>query len=143
MPESYLLDSSAFIAYLQAEGGGPRVLELLEKAAKGELLLFASFVSLAEIQYITEADFDASAAKQTIADLKKLAVTWIHSDDALCASAADIKAGHKLSFADAFVVAAALRLDSVLIHKDPEIEKIPAPLKQEMLPLKNAAAKSG
>ena len=32
MPERFLLDSSAFIAFLQAEPGAPRVLDLLEKA---------------------------------------------------------------------------------------------------------------
>jgi hypothetical protein len=38
----------------------------------------------------------AAAARKAIADLKRLSVTWQHSDDALCASAADVKATRKV-----------------------------------------------
>src|SRR5438105_5042264 len=51
MAERFLLDTSAFITFLQGEPGGPRVLELLEKAARREVELFACFVSLTEVQY--------------------------------------------------------------------------------------------
>jgi len=136
MPEHFLLDSSAFIAFLQAEPGAPRVLDLLEKAARAEVEVVACFVSLTEVQYITAYDFGEEPARKAISDLKKLTIRWQHSDDALCASAAETKKAHKVSFADAFVVATALRWDAVLVHKDPELAAIPSPLKQEMLPPK-------
>jgi hypothetical protein len=101
MADRFLLDTWAFISFLQAEPG-------------------------------------AEASRAAIADMKRLAVAWQHSDDALCASAAEAKAAHKVSFADAFVMAAALRLDAVLVHKDPELAAVPAPSKQELLPLKTA-----
>jgi len=118
------------------------VLELLEKAARNEAGLFASFASLAECKYITEADFGAQKAQRAIADLKQMPITWVHSDDALCINAADIKLTHRVSFADAFVAATAVRVEAVLAHKDPEILKIPTPLKQEMLPPKVASVPS-
>ena len=142
MAERFLLDTSAFIAFLQAEPGAPRVRDLLEQAVRSEASIFACFVSLTEVQYITSYDFGGEAARKTIADLKQLAVAWQHSDDGLCASAADIKAAHKISLADAFIAAAALRLDAVLVHKDPEFIAIPSPLKQEMLPPKAPATKT-
>ena len=139
MVERFLLDTSALIAFLQAEPGERRVLTLLDEAARGTTEVFACFVSLTEVQYITRQDFGAEAAQKTMADLTQLAVTWVHSDGALCASAAEVKGAHKVSFADAFVAAAALRLDAVLLHKDPEFAAIPAPLKQEVLPFKTGA----
>ena len=72
-----------------------------------------------------------------------MTATWQHSDEALCASAAEVKAAHKVSFADSFVVAAALRLNATLVHKDPEFASIAGPLKQEMLPPKTAAMPAG
>ena len=139
MADRFLLDTSAFITFLQGEPGAPRVLELLEKAARRELEVFACFVSLTEVQYITFHDFGIEAARKTIADLKRLTVTWLHSDEALCASAAEVKVAHKVSFADSFVVAAALRLNATLVHKDPEFASIAGPLKHEMLPPKTVA----
>ena len=139
MADRFLLDTSAFLTFLQGEPGAPRVLELLEKAARHEAEVFASFVSLTEVQYITFHDFGDEAAKKAIADLKCLAVSWQHSDEALCASAAEVKARHKVSFADAFVAAAALRVDAVLVHKDPEFVSVSALVKQEMLPPKTFA----
>ena len=120
MPERFLLDSSALIAFLQAEPGAPRVLDLLEKAVRIEAEVVACFVSLTEVQYITAYDHGEEPARKAIADLKQLSIRWQHSDDALCASAAEVKAAHRISFADAFVVASALRWDAVLVHKDPE-----------------------
>ena len=136
MPERFLRDSSALIAFLQAEPGAPRVLDLLEKAARIEAEVVACFVSLTEVQYITAYDHGEEPARKAIADLKQLSIRWQHSDDALCASAAEVKAAHRISFADAFVVASALRWDAVLVHKDPEFATVSAPLKQEMLPPK-------
>ena len=72
-----------------------------------------------------------------------MTATWQHSDEALCASAAEVKAAHKVSFADSFVVAAALRLNATLVHKDPEFASIAGPLKQEMLPPQTAATLAG
>lgn len=143
MADRFLLDTSAFITFLQGEPGAPRVLELLEKAARREAEVFACFVTLTEVQYITFHDFGDEAAKKTITDLKRLAVTWQHSDEALCAGAAEVKAAHKVSFADSFVVAAALRLNATLVHKDPEFAAIAAPLQQEMLPPKTSATPGG
>ena len=44
-----------------------------------------------------------------------------------------------LSFADAFVVALAHRLDATLVHKDPEMAELGTVVKQQVLPLKTRA----
>ncbi len=139
MADRFLLDTSAFVTFLQGEPGAPRVLELLEQAALHEAEVFACFVSLTEVQYITFHDFGDEAARKAITDLKRLAITWQHSDEALCASAAEVKARHKVSFADAFVAAAALRVEATLVHKDPEFASVTILVKQEMLPPKTSA----
>ncbi len=72
------------------------------------------------------------------ASIKKFPVHWLHSDEALCASAAELKAQHKLSLADAFLAASARQLGAVLLHKDPELAALGSLVQQELLPLKGA-----
>lgn len=68
--------------------------------------------------------------------MKAWPIQCLHSDDALCGSAAKLKAAHKVSLADAFVAATAMRFDATLIHKDPEFISLAGIIKQEMLPRK-------
>jgi len=69
-------------------------------------------------------------------------VQWLHSDAELCREAARLKAAHKISFADAFVAATAMRFDATLVHKDPEFTPLAAEVKQQMLPAKSGASES-
>ncbi len=91
------------------------------------------------MQYILTYDRGAEKPGRIMAAVRKFPIRWLHSDVALCAAAAEIKAAHKVSFADAFLAATALRLRAVLLHKDPEFEALSAVLKQEMLPPKTGA----
>lgn len=137
MAETCLLDTSALIAFTEEEPGADRVKALLESAARGESAVHGCFVSLTEIQYITTNEQGAEVARQTMETIKRLPITWHHSDDALCADAAELKSNHRLSFADAFVGAAAKRLNATLIHKDPEFASLAGKMQLEMLPPKN------
>jgi predicted nucleic acid-binding protein len=136
--ESFLLDSSAFIALTDREPGVERVRKVLKAAKRGEVALFACFVSLTEIQYIKTYDDGAEKARRIMTSILKFPIQWIHSDAILCAQAAEFKAAHTISFADAFVAAAALRVGAVLIHKDPQFNALAAQVRQERLPFKTA-----
>ena len=50
---NYLFDSSAFLTLFEDEDGAETVQRLLERAKKGEIIVFTFFVSFAEIFYIT------------------------------------------------------------------------------------------
>lgn len=138
-PDAFLLDTSAFLALVEHEPGRDRVRELMEAALRGETWLHACFVSLTGVRYIVIYKRGPATADQTISELKAQPVCWTHSDDALCAEAAGWKAAHKLSFADAFVVAAAQRAHATVVHKDPEMAALGSLIRQEVLPLKTAA----
>ncbi len=138
MPEAFLLDTSAFLTLTDREPGVNRVRELLKAAKRGEVRLHACFVSLAEAQYILTYDLGSDQARRVVAAIKKFPIQWLHSDDALCASAAEIKARHKVSLADAFIAATAQRLGAVLVHKDPELAALGSLVEQELLPFKGA-----
>ena len=136
MPEALVLDTSAFLTLTDREPGAERVRELLKAAKRGEIQLHACFVTLAEAQYILTYDLGADRARRLVAAIRKFPIHWLHSDDALCSRAADIKAQHRLSLADAFIAAAAQRLGAVLVHKDPEFASLGGLIQQELLPFK-------
>jgi predicted nucleic acid-binding protein len=53
-----------------------------------------------------------------------LPLTWIHEDRALLEKAAEIKAVHQVSLADAWIGASAILQNAQLVHKDPEFESL-------------------
>jgi predicted nucleic acid-binding protein len=138
MFETYLLDTSALLALADRESGTERVRSLLQAARREEIVLYACFVSLTEFQYIVTYDRGAEQARRLVAALRKFPIAWLHSGAALCASAAEFKASHRISLGDAFVAAAALRVNAVLVHKDPEFAALPSSIRQESLPLKSS-----
>ncbi len=97
-------------------------------------------MTLTELGYIRTREHDAQQAAELLAFARAQRVTWIHSDDALCAMAAGLKAAHRLSFADAFVAALAVQLDATLVDKDPEFGALVGVVKQHVLPLKGGSA---
>ena len=130
--KSYLLDTSALIAMIEAEDGGQRVRDLLAKET-----VFIPFVALLELRYITlrergqaEADLRYAALKQT-----RARILW-EVDESILLTAARLKANHRISIGDALVAAFALANNAVLVHKDPEMSLLSGELMLETLPLK-------
>ena len=134
-----MLDTSAWFALAESELGADEVEAHVAAAWLGLVSLHASFVSLAELQYIRTNEQGADSAQKLIAWVKQQPVHWLHSDEALCDEAAKFKAAHKVSFADAFVAATAQRLNATLVHKDPEFAALNGVIKLHPLPPKTGA----
>ena len=124
------------MTFIEDEPGADQVQTALLDADAGRLPLYGCFVTLTEVEYITRQERGVAAADQRLRDLHELPVRWVHSDDALCSAAAKLKATHRMSFADAFVAAAALQVDAILVHKDPEFGPLAPTLRQQILPPK-------
>jgi len=132
---SYLLDTSALLALRDNEAGADRVAELLEASARGEHLCHACFITQMELLYRVWKDEGEAAGRAAYKLCLSLPITWLHESNELLELAAAIKACFPLSLADAWIAAAAQQLDAVLVHKDPEFERLPT-IQQELLPYK-------
>ncbi len=141
MDKVALLDTSAWLTWAQDEPGADEVEAYFEEALDARATLHSSFVSLTELEYITTQKFGGSKAVELLESVEDKPVQWHQSDRDLCGEAAKPKAAHKVSFADAFVAATALRLDATLVHKDPEFGALQNILKLHRLPPKSGAAK--
>ena len=131
-----VLDTSALLSVIQDEPGADFVEARLEEGASGKIVIAASFVSLTEILYKTIQLADKRRADELVAVIKSWPVQFVHSDEALCIAAGEIKARFLVSFADAFVGATAQRFGALLIHKDPEFESLKSVIELKALPYK-------
>lgn len=134
--EAFVLDTSALLCLKEDEAGAAEVESILRRQGKAETV-FISFMSIMEFAYILEREQGEAAARRAVLQLKQLPIHVVESDEPLGLAAARIKAGHKLSVADAWVAATAERLGATLVHKDPEFEPLAKFIRLRALPLKS------
>jgi predicted nucleic acid-binding protein len=130
----YLLDTSALLTLRDDEPGAQRVADLLTLASQRKAKCFGCFMSLMEVLYRVWRDEDQQAGQQAYQQCLALPIEWLHSSESLLQQAAQLKALHRLSLANAWIAACVIEQDAVLIHKDPEFTQLK--LEQEFLPKK-------
>lgn len=134
---AWVLDTSALLTLRDDEPGADRVVEVLTLAQQGETVCFGCFVSLMEVLYRVWRDEGESAGRLAYEQCLSLPITWIHESPDWLVKAAEIKAHHRVSLADAWIAACAVLHEATLLHKDPEFTVIS--LEQEALPFKGKA----
>jgi predicted nucleic acid-binding protein len=123
----YVLDAWALIALLQEEQpAAQRVYSLLEQTEENDpsVQLFLSIINLGEVYYIIGRRQGEREAEETINIVHQLSLTILPATEEHVVSAAKIKLYHRLSYADAFAVAAAQELDARLMTGDPELLRL-------------------
>ncbi|MFM1900792.1 MAG: hypothetical protein RLZZ216_1368, partial [Cyanobacteriota bacterium] len=105
---------------------------LLRRAISGQGQVLACFMSRMEVLVRVWKDEDEQRARLADAQLQSLPLVWVAASDRLLEQAAELKACHALSVADAWIAAAARQEGAVLVHKDPEFQAISS-LTQEWL----------
>lgn len=121
---NYVLDAVAVLAYLGDEEGADKVEELLERAENGEVKLFMNYVNLGEVYYIITRELGVSKANEVIAIVKRWNLEFVGVDESIALIAARVKAIHKLSYADAFVVATAIDRKGIIVTGDREFDGV-------------------
>jgi predicted nucleic acid-binding protein len=122
MPEetTYILDSYALISFLADEPGAGRVAELFTRAGGGNIILALSVMNLGELLYISERRGGLKRAQETLVLVRQLPIEIQPADEEAVFAAAHIMAHRALSYADAFVVALALKTGGIILTGDPE-----------------------
>jgi predicted nucleic acid-binding protein len=131
----YLLDTSALLALRDNEAGANQVADLLRQARTGTARCFACFMTLMELYYRVWKDEGEIEGNLAYEQCQSLPITWVHENQALLEKAAELKATHPISLADAWIAACSILQGATLVHKDPEFETLEFP--QLVLPYKN------
>lgn len=130
----YLLDTSALLTLRDNEAGADQVAEILHHAQQHKTKCYGCFMSLMEVFYRVWKDENEQNGHLAYQQCLSLPIEWVHEHADLLEKAAEIKATHPLSLADAWIAATALLKGAVLVHKDPEFSSLTFP--QEILPYK-------
>lgn len=133
-PTRYVLDSFAVLAFLEGESGANLVQGVLENAKRGDVEGFLSVISLGEVLYIVEREQGLAQARRTVAVIEDLPLHILPATQERVFAAAHVKANYRVSYADAFVVAAAEELRATVLTGDPEFKAVESIIKVEWLP---------
>ena len=131
----YVFDSFAMLAYLQGETGMERVQSLLKDAEKERCHVYICIVNLGEILYTVEREKGLAKAHETLAAIQQLPIEIFPAENQTVLDAAHIKANHALSYADAFAVACAQKLDATVLTGDQEFRSVEQIIRVEWLPV--------
>ncbi|HET9783577.1 MAG TPA: PIN domain-containing protein [Terriglobales bacterium] len=118
-----VLDAWAVMAWLNGQPGGEAMREIFRAAERTECVLRMSIINLGEVFYSAARCRGLGFAQEFAATLRRQVVAIPASEEAVMRAAA-LKAFHKLSFADAFAVVAALDENAPLVTGDPELRAL-------------------
>ena len=124
-----MLDSYAILAFLFQEKGHEKVLDLFEKAARADQVLFIAAPNWAEVRYIVERKVGAGRWSEVRHKLLGLPLEVIPADQPLAELAGEIKATRRMSLADCFAAALAKQKKADLYTGDPEFRSVEKDIK--------------
>jgi predicted nucleic acid-binding protein len=123
MIKSYLLDSYAVLCYLRDEPGADTVFKLLNEARNDNRNLLMTWINAGEVYYRVWREYNSQAeAEKVLSLLLAWPLKMLEADEKLTLEAASIKAQNRLSYADAFAIAAAVMNNAAIVTGDPEIQ---------------------
>ena len=130
----WILDAWAILALLQSEEpAASRVLAVLDQAEQKAATLHMSWINLGEVYYRIGKQRSIVEAKETIEEIRLLPIRLHEANKGQILAAANIKAMHTLSYADAFAVTLAQQVGGTLLTGDPEIIRLAGAFSIEQL----------
>lgn len=116
-----VIDSWPLLAWLQMEQpAAGRTRALLDRAAAKQVRLWMCILNLGEVYHALAKTRGMSTARSARPRLAALPVEFVSVDDELVWAAADLKARHPISYADAFCASLARRKNVPVLTGDPD-----------------------
>lgn len=119
-----MLDSFAMLAFLNKESGFAKVKSLLQAAERSRQPLLMNEINIGEVYYVTAKDRSPEHAEDFLHRLELLPIQAVDNSFAEVLEAARLKAGFPVSYADAFAIATAIRMNAAVVTGDPEFRQV-------------------
>ena len=113
-----VLDASALMTFFENRPGAEKVEELIQLALDGKRELLMSVVNWGEVYYSVWRDQGPGFAQNILAKIAQLPIALVPADVELTRRAAELKANHKLPYADCFAAALAANAKAPLLTSD-------------------------
>ncbi len=114
----FVLDASAIITIYENRGGAEKLAKLLQQASDGKAKLAMSVVNWGETYYSIWNTSGAGVARRIIDEIAQLPIGIVPADQEQTRFAAELKAQHKLPYADCFAASLALLQHATLVTAD-------------------------
>jgi predicted nucleic acid-binding protein len=122
---NYVLDSFALIGYLENKPFAQELEAILHQAKGGAVRLYLHALHLGEVYYIILREKGRDLADLAYWRIRRFPIKWVdHIAEELLLTAATIKAGYPISYADSFAAALAKINNAALLTGDPEFHKL-------------------
>jgi ribonuclease VapC len=121
---AYVLDAFAFMAYIQGEPAAQNVKKILQDAEQSKCHVYISIINVGEVLYNIERNKGFTSAQDILTLLQDMPIEVLPADNQTVLAAAHIKANYALSYADAFVIVAAQKINGIVMTGDPEFEEV-------------------
>lgn len=122
--KSSVLDSYAMISYLERQAGYKEAARIFEECAAGERESFLSVVNWGEVIYHALRTGGEEKAKLAEDAMQAIPVLILDADKELTLIAAKLKSAHRLSYADCFAAALAMKKKCELVTGDREFKAL-------------------
>lgn len=122
--KTYVLDASALIALLQKTPGAYKVNELLKEALQERAKVLMSAVNYGEVYGKILREYGPEQALTAVQALSPLPIEVLDATPQRARRAADVKAKHKLYYADGFAAALAIEYKATLVTSDSDFRKL-------------------
>ena len=134
MSEKLVLDSFALLSLYHREPGWRVVQKALYDQDKARTCAVLNWINWGEFFYIVKRRVGPAKTTDALHLLEQLPIELYPIDQPLVRAAAEIKSEHTLSYAGAFCIATAQRLDAVVLTNDPEFASVELLIKIRWLP---------
>jgi uncharacterized protein len=122
--EKLVLDSFALVSLFHREPGWQVVQDALYDQEKARARAILNWINWGEFFYIVKRRVGSAKTMDALRLLEQLPIELFPVDQPLVRAAAEIKSQHALSYADAFCIATAQRLDATVLTGDPEFKSV-------------------
>src|SRR4030067_3352570 len=120
----YVLNSYSLLAYAENEKGADAVEDILTKALDNQAEIFLSVINWGEMYYIALREGGKERAELYRETFARYPIAIVEANKELTLQAAQYKATHKMSYADAFAAALAKNRKAVLVTGDKEFKTL-------------------
>lgn len=121
-----VVDAWAVLALLRREGQAALTMRrYLKRAQSGNLRLLMNVINLGEAYYRMVQLAGEARAAEGLRRVRRLPLSIVPARESLVLEAAQLKARHRISYADAFAVATARAEGAAVLTGDPEILALP------------------
>lgn len=121
---SRIYDSFAILKLFQKEQHYEKVARLLREDLRSKQSPLLQIINFGEVIYRAKKDFGEEAKIRAIRNVIRLGFRIISASDNLVYAAAELKGTYAISYADAFLLATALREKATIVTGDPEFKKV-------------------